>query len=340
MHKKLIIGLLALCMGSCVCSAKQYNLTFRGFQKLEKQQQLNTINSLQAIADYDNIRFSSQWPSEYFYNNGVYSFIYYINNDVDSLDMIRFDITTNSDECALTDKTPVFCVPKINPVSVSYIYNERLIVDYTPDFIASPNEKAVFEVIVKDNKYYGNKLITNTLNTEEKDVIHDCSLQAQGKAKICKTSDKDTNALLYTEHLLLKNPNGKPTPDNIVKYVKYDAQGNKTEEYVYSSGKHIFYNQKGEITQLCQINANKFRYFNKNLPDLYIDLDIVRDINDRVTEEIYKDRNQKVMRKYVAEYEHGNIKNIHVFDMFKKMDWYVEPTDEQTVTDNELKIRY
>ncbi len=146
--------------------------------------------------------------------------------------------------------------------------------------------------------------------------------------------------LLYTEHLILKDPEGKPVPENILKYVKYDTQGNKIEEYIYSLGKHIFYDEKGEVTELCQINPNKFRYFNKKLPDLYIDMDMERDTGDRVTEEIYKDRNQKVMRRYVAEYEHGNIKNIHVFDMFNKMDWFIEPIGLGSVAEPELQIRH
>jgi hypothetical protein len=82
---------MLLCAGSCAY-AQKYNTTFTGFQNLERKQQLIAINNLQAIADNDTIRFSSQWPSEYFSNDGVYSYVYLAKNDVDSLDIIKFDI--------------------------------------------------------------------------------------------------------------------------------------------------------------------------------------------------------------------------------------------------------
>jgi hypothetical protein len=341
MYKKLFITLMLLCAGSCAY-AQKYNTTFTGFQNLERKQQLIAINNLQAIADNDTIRFSSQWPSEYFSNDGVYSYVYLAKNDVDSLDIIKFDVDiSGSDSCGLAEKVPEFCVPKVSPIYLSYVYNERLIVHYTPNFIDNPEENAVFELVVKDGRYLGNKLITNTIIPKEKAENHDCSLIAPGKAKICKATDPETNTPLYTEHLILKDPEKPVTKDNVFKYVKYNNLGKKVEEYTYSNGKHVFYDDNGEIVQLYQVNAEKFRFFSKKMPDLYIDIDFVRDINDRVVEEIYKDRNQKVMRRYVAEYEHGDIKNIHVFDTFNKADWYVTPIGNQAlISSPSFPIRY
>ena len=342
MYKKLFITLMLLCTGSCAFAVQKYNTTFRGFQNLERKQQIIAINNLQAIADNDNVQFSTQWPSEYFSNDGVYSYVYLARNDVDSLDIIKFDVDiSGSDNCGLGEKIPEFCVPKVSPIYLSYVYNERLIVHYTPDFINTPEENAVFELIMRDGVYMGNKLITNTITPKEQGVNHDCSQIAPGKEKICKATDPETNTTLYTEQLLLKDPEKPVTKDNLFKYVKYNAIGKKIEEYTYSNGKHVFYDEDGDITQLYQVNAEKFRFFSKKLPDLYIDIDFVRDINDRVVEEIYKDRNQKVMRRYVAEYEHGDIKNIHVFDSFNKADWYINPIGSQDITSSPaFSIRY
>ena len=342
MYKKLFISLMLLCAGSCAIAAEKYNTTFRGFQNLERKQQIIAINNLQAIADNDNVQFSTQWPSEYFSNDGVYSYVYLAKNDVDSLDIIKFDVDISGiDECGLAEKTPEFCIPKVNPIFLSYVYNERLIVHYTPNFIENPEEKAVFELVLRDGKYLGNKLITNTIEPKNKDVNYDCSLTAAGKSKICKATDPETNATLYTEHLLLKDVEKPVSKDNVFKYVKYNAIGKKVEEYTYSNGKHVFYDDEGEISQLFQVNAEKFRYYNKKLPDLYIDIDFIRDINDRVVEEIYKDRNQKVMRRYVADYEHGEIKDIHVYDIFSKADWYIKPIGTQAyISSPTFSIRY
>ena len=340
MYKKFLITLMLLCAGSCCMAVQKYNATFKGFQNLEKVQQINAINNLQAIADNDNVRFSAQWPSEYFYNDGsISSFIYLAKNDADSLDIIKFDISGQK-ECGLAEATPDFCIPKITPTFLSYVYNERLIVHYTPNFIDEPEEKAVFELFVRDGNYVGSKLITNTIVPKEQETETECSFAAGTKSKICKTVKKDVNTMVYSEQLILKNPEKPASVDNIFKYVKNDATGRKVEEYTYSNGKHIFYDENGEISQLCQLNNDKFRYYNKKLPDLYIDMDLVRDINGRVIEEIYKDRNQKVMRRYVADYERGGIKNIHVFDTFNKADWYIKPIKEMEIVSPEFSIRY
>ena len=341
MYKKLLIALMMICSGSCAFGIQKYNSTFGGFQNLEKRQQIVAINNLQAIADNDNVRFSSQWPSEYFVNDGVYSYVYMARNDIDSLDLIKIDIDiSDSDECGLAEKTPDFCIPKINPVMLSYVYNERLIVHYTPNFIDSPRENAVFELVMRDGQYVGNKLITSTIESKTKAENYDCSLVAPGKSKICKATDPVTNTILYTEHLILRDAEKPVNKDNALKYIKYDGAGRKVEEYTYSNGKHVFYDETGEITQLYQVNAEKFRFYSKNLPDLYIDIDFIRDVNDRVVEEIYKDRNQKVMRRYVADYEHGDIKNIHVYDIFNKADWYVFPNNDRTAYTAPFSIRY
>lgn len=342
MYKKLFLAMMLLCAGASALGVQKYNTTFQGFQNLEKKQQIIAINNLQAIADNDSVKFSYQWPSEYFSNNGVYSFIYLAKNDVDSLDLIKFDIdSTYNNECSLAEKNPEFCIPKITPNLITYVYNERLIVHYTPDFIEYPDEKAVFEVVMRDNVYLGNKLISSTIVPKEKELKHDCNFAAVGKVKACRAIDPETNSVIYTQQLVLRDSAKPATLDNILKYVKYDTIGKKMEEYIYSNGKHIFYDDNGQITQFYQVNAEKFRYYNKKLPDLYIDIDFIRDVNDRVVEERYKDRNGKVVRKYVADYQHGEIKNIHVFDIFNQLDWYVEPVAKlEMLSTPSFSIRY
>lgn len=47
----------------------------------------------------------------------------------------------------------------MQPDIINYIYNERLIVNDTPNFISQPNEHAISEVLIKDGKYFDTKNI-------------------------------------------------------------------------------------------------------------------------------------------------------------------------------------
>lgn len=340
MYKKLILGLIMLCAGSCVFAIEQYNLTFKGFQNLEKKQQLAVINNLQAIADNDDVEFSKSWPSSYFVNGGVSSYVYMAKNGTDSFDIIKFDMVKPQDNCSLREKTPDFCIPTLIPNLTSYVYNERLIVDYTPDFINDSSENVVFEVVMRDGKYIGDKVIRNNIQPKDNDIFKNCNLESAGDAKICKAFDQKTDKVVYTEHLILKDPKGLATPENAFKYIKYDIDGKKMEEYSYASGKHVYYDEKGNITQLIQWKDDKFKYFNVKLPDLYLDVDLIRDANGRVIEELYNDRNRNVMRRYVGEFAHGNVAKIHVYDVFHKADWIVEPTRKQSLSSPDFSIRY
>ncbi len=338
MYKKLIIGSLAAFIGCSIVYAEQ-SMIFKGFQNLEKKQQLNVINEIQAVADNDDVEFSKAWPSEFFYNDGGQSYIYMTKNDGNSFDIIKFSFETKQDECHLDDATPEFCVPKMNPTLTSYTYGDRLIVHNTPDFVSFPKEKEIYEILVKDNKYFDNRVIKSTITPKEIDIYKSCTLEKTGNAKVCKAYDKNTRELVYTEHLILKDLLQPISYENALKYVKYNAETKKVEEYVYSTGKHTYYDEKGEIVEICQWNGNRFRYFNQKLPDLYIDLEITRDANGRAVEEVYRDRNQKAIRRYTADYEYGRISKIHVYDLYNGADWEIIPIAKQAISLPDFVIR-
>ena len=339
MYKKLFIGLFVAFVGCSVVCAEQ-NLMFKGFQNIEQKQQLDVINKIQAIADNDDAEFTKAWPSDYFYNDGGDSYVYLAKNDGNSFDIIKFYFEPQHDECLIEEENSDFCVPKMTPSITSYSYGDRLIVNNTPNFVSYPKEKEIYEVIVKDNKFIDTRIIKSNVTPKENNIKKECKLEKNGNAKVCKALDADTNELLYSEHLILKDFRAPLSYDNVLKYVKYDADTNKIEEYVYSTGKHTAYNQKGEIIELYQWNGNKFKYYNQKLPDLYIDLDIVRDANGRPVEEIYKDRNQKAIRRYTADYEYGKISKIHVYDLFNKADWEIIPISTQPISLQSFEIRH
>lgn len=338
MYKKLIIGLFIAIAGCSIVSAEQ-NLFFKGFQNLEQKQQLNTINKIQAVADNDEIVFTKAWPSDYFYNDGGSSYIYLAKNDGNSFDIIRFYFEAKNDECRLDEATPEFCVPKMAPIMTSYIYTNRLIVDNTPDFVSYPREKEIFEIIVKDNKYFDSKIINSNITPKNNDIIKECTIEQSPNAKVCKAYNNSRD-LLYTEHLILKDLKAPISEANALKYVKYNGETKKMEEYIYSTGKHTVYDENGEIIELCQWNGNRFRYYNQKLPDLYIDLNIIKDANGRPVEEIYSDRNQKAIRRYTAEYEYGKISKIHVYDLYNNADWEIIPISIQPISIQNFTIRH
>lgn len=326
MYKKILSSLLFLVVGTSVYASTQYNGTFKGFQNIERFMEITPINKLQAIADNDGVEFSRFWPREFFMQDGKLAFFYLLKNEQNSLDIIKFDISLNIDDCLDYDNEMDCCIPKIFPNITSYVYNERLIVNEIPDFINFPKENVVSELVIKDNKYIGENRLQDNVSPKLRNTKTTCKTDNTLNTKSCKTTN-NLNEVVYEENLVLKNPKEKLTPDNIYKYIKTDASGKKLEEYEYTNGKHTIYDKNGEIQQLFQINNDKFRYYNKKLPDLYIDLDLVRDINGRVIEEIYRDRNKKIVRKYQADYEHGDIKTIHVFDMYTQKDWYIKPIE-------------
>ena len=339
MYKKLLIGLLVAVAGCSIVYAEQ-SLVFKGFQNLEQKQQLDVINKIQAVADNDDVEFSKVWPSDFFYNDGGDSYIYLAKNDGNSFDIIRFYFEPRHDACEIEESNSDFCIPKMTPILTTYSYNDRLIVNNTPDFVKYPKEKEIYEVLVKDNKYFDSKIIKSNVTPKGNDVIKECSIIEKGNAKVCKALDKETNELVYSEHLILKDLNAPLSLDNVLKYVKYDNNTNKIEEYVYSTGKHTSYNEKGELVELYQWNGNQFRYYNQKLPDLYIDLEIIKDASGRPVEEIYRDRNKKAIRRYTADYEYGRISKIHVYDLYNNADWEIVPISTQPISIQDFEIRH
>ena len=322
MFKKFTVAVIAIIAGSCVFAQNNYNQTFVGFNNIIKKQNLDVINHIQSIAENADVKFTKLWPNEYFIDNTASSYIYYAKNDAESLDIIKFDVFTQK-SCDVSNFWE--CVPKIIPNIASYRYNERLIADYTPNFIDKPEEHTTVEIIEKENKYLGTIKISSNVNNDTENTEKSCTKPESSVARICTARDENTGSILYTEELLLKNPKLGANFDNFLKYIKYDVYGKKLEEYNYSHGKHTIYNQKGEIKEQLQWNEDKFVYMNSKLPDLYIDLTIIRDSNGRPIEEIYSDRNKKAVRKYKAEYYDNKITKIYVYDLFNGINYEVKP---------------
>jgi len=340
MYKKIIIGLCIACFGTAVFAVEKYNETVAGFDNLVSKQKLNIINKIQATAENDNVVFSKRWPKQAFNNEGIKSYIYVTDNGEDSLDIIKFDFKDNEEECFGSDN-PNFCIPNVIPNIVSFAYNERMIKEYTPDFINTPDEKTVSEVLMKNGEYFDTKLIRNTIKPVEESIQRTCVFdELTGVLTNCTIQDIDSEAVLYTEKVILKNPKEPISAENLVKYMKFDADGNKIEEYIYSSGKHIFYNKKGEVIELCQLNEDKFKYFNNKLPDLYIDVDFIKDDNGRVVEEKSYDRNHKIVRRYTAEYLGDSLYKIHVYDLFNGANWEMLPSGVKTTPSPAFSIRH
>ncbi len=345
MYKKLLITILSTLTITGSAYATTYNkTTFKGFQNLENLQKLNVINKLQAIADNDGVGFTNDWPQDAFEENNYLSYIYLLKNEPSSLDIIKFDIPKpiDTNNC-YTKENPEFCIQRIYPNTTSYIYNERLIINKTPDFINKPNEQEISEILVKDNKYFDTKPIKfiKNDNSSEEETYRDCSFDDFGYLSSCRTLNKNTDDLLYTEELIRKDETAEAYDDftdNLYKYVKYDSDGDKVEEYFYANNKHLYYNKKGEIIEFIQYTPKKFKYYNTKLPDLYIDLEITKDEFGRSTEEKLFDKNHKVIRKYTADYDNEEISEIHVDDILNGEEWSILPIKNKN-TKNELTIR-
>lgn len=345
MFRNLFLSFCILFSGSCAFSYENpADYTFKGFQNIAIRQQLNIINKLQAIADNDGVVFSKLWPKESFDNNKVDSFIYLAKNDTDSLDIIKFDYPkSKSDEECYTKDNPEFCIEKIKPNMVSYIYNERLIVNNTPDFINAPNEHEIYEVLLKDRQFFDKKPIKLVKENEPEPIYRKCEFDEFDYLISCQTLKIESDEVLYTEELLRKEPLTSQNDnlfDKVYKYVKYASNNKKIEEYIYSNNKHIFYDENGNISELYQWNKNKFKYMNKKLPDLFIDVDIVTDDSGREIEELHYDNNHKLIRKYSAEYENNKISKIHVEDILNDAAWDIIPIEVKDLKAQAFLIRY
>lgn len=333
MYKKILAGLSIVLAGSVAFAADNYNVTFKGFQNIENFQKLNVVNNIQAVADNDGVEFSKLWPSEYFKPTTMKSFIYLAKNELDSLEFVRFNYPEKPQNC-FTKDNPNFCIQKVQPDIINYIYNERLIVNDTPNFISQPNEHAISEVLIKDGKYFDTKNIKMVTPSEEEQVniLKDCKFDEFGYLMSCQTFNSDTEDLLYTEELVRKSAVtsfDENINDKVLKYIKYDSNDNKIEEYYYSNGKHYIYNDKGEIVELFQITPDKFKYQNKKLPDLYIDVEFTYDDNGREIQELHYDENHVLIRKYTAEYDNDQLSKIHVEDCLNMASWDILPIKKE-----------
>lgn len=345
MYKKLLI-ILGLCFigNAGFCSGKYADSSYlvKGFQNLESVQQLSIINRLSAIADNDGVVFSKFWPEEYFSKKNELSYIYLVKNEKYITDIIKFDYPLIDNANCRTKDNPEFCIPKFQPRMESYIYNERLLAENTPDFISKPKQKEVLEVLLKDGKYFDTMKIKSIDEDNQPEIYRECDFE-QGFLTGCRTYDKTTEDLLFSEEIVLKEPlqEGEANPlDKALRYVKYDSNGNKIEEYVFSNAKHSFYDDKGNLIALEQFNDSKIKYMNKKYPDLYIDVEFKKDDMGRVIEESHYDKNHKLMRKYCADYEGNKIANIHVEDLLNFASWDIKPINISLIRDQLFAIRF
>lgn len=345
MYKKILIILGLLLIGNnAFCAGKYADSSYlvKGFQNLESVQKLDVINRLSAIADNDGIVFSKFWPEEYFTKKNELSYIYLVKNEKSVTDIIKFDYPLVNKENCRTKENPEFCIPTIKPRMESYIYNERLLAENTPDFLSKPQQKEMLEVLLKDGKYFDTMNLKSIEDDNQPEIYRECDFD-KGFLTGCRTYDKNSEDLLYSEEIVLKEPlqEGEVNPlDKALKYVKYDADGNKIEEYVFSNGKHTFYDTNGNLVALEQFNDSKFKYMNKKYPNLYIDVEFKKDDAGRVTEESHYDINHKLMRKYSAYYDGDKIVNIHVDDLLNFASWDIKPISVSLIKDQLFAIRF
>lgn len=343
MYKKLFLALCLISINNTAISteADYSSVLVKGFQNFESIHQLDVVNRLSAIADNDGVVFSKLWPREYFNNDGGFSYIYLVKNEDSVLDLIKFDVPVNLDGC-MTKDNPEFCIPKFKPNMESFVYKERFIVESTPDFISKPQQQEILEVLVKDSKYF-DTLKIKPIKVEETDEIYrKCDFEFDF-LKSCQTLKKDTEELLSSEEIIMKEAltGSEDAPlDKALKYVKYDSEGNKLEEYVFSNGKHTFYDKKGKVIALEQFNDSKFKYMNSNLPDLYIDVEFKKDDAGRLIEESHYDSNHKLVRRYTAIYSGRNISKIQVEDPLNFATWEIVPIRISNIKEQAFAIRY
>lgn len=337
MYKKIaiLLSLLVVSGNGCFANNSDNSLLVKGFQNLTSIQKINVINQLSAIADNDDVVFSKIWPKEYFKQSDINSYIYLTKNDTNSLDIIKFDVPKISENC-MTKENPEFCIQKVIPTMETFIYDERLRVENVPNFLTNKNgQKEILEVLLKDSKLFDTMKIKSLPKSNDNEISRDCEFENDLMTK-CQTFEKDTTNLISTEELILK-----PTQDKgnqPLKYVKYNAEGQKVEEYVFSTNKHTFYDENGNITEQEQVNDSVFKYSNK---DLFIDVEFLKDENGQILEEKHYDRNHKLMRKYSATYdENGLISKIHVVDVPNFAQWDIIPIRVSKVKEPNFAIRY
>lgn len=340
MYKKIFALVLNIFMLAGLCNAAEVKSTdtIKGVTQLEKKMSLTFINKLQATADNDGITFASQWPDEYFDSSNKYSYMYVVaNNENDTLELVMFNISQTKDNCFKGD-SPNFCIPTISPSIEKYSYKNRFLAEITPDFIENRNNFQKSEILTKDGKYFDTKNLTLLKKAPETETYTECSYDKNGNVEKCQTFNKESDELVYTEKLDRK-PN-LPEVENIYRYIKYSADENKMEEYYYSNGKHIFYDKDGEVKRFIQYNNDKFKFYDTELPDLYIETVFVRDDKGRVVEEQIYDRNHRVVRNYQASYKEDNtIDNIVVKDSMNNAEWTILPIGINDIVNLPFKIR-
>ncbi len=341
MNKKIFATVLLsglIFAGLCNAAEVKTQNTIKGITQLEKKMSLNFINKLQATADNDGISFASQWPEEYFDNSDKNSYLYVIpNNENDTLELVMFNIAKTGSDC-FKGESPDFCIPAVSPTIEKYSYKNRFIAEITPDFIDNRNDFTKSEILTKDGKYFDTKNIIKLKATPNANTYKTCTFDKNDKVEKCQTFNKETNELVYTEKLDRK-PN-LPETENIYRYIKYSADGNKMEEFYYSNGRHIIYDKNGEIKRFAQYNKDKFKFYDTELPDLYIETVFVRDDKDRVIEEQNYDRNHRIVRHYQASYKDDNtIDNIVVKDSMNSAEWTILPIGINDIVNLPFKIR-
>ena len=342
MYKKIFLTLFSLAV-SCVAMAATDDNTniVKGFKNLESIQNLSVINKLSAIADNDNIVFSKIWPSEYFSQESKPSYVYFADNENRTMDIIRFEYSPAENDCYTKDN-PKFCLPVVKPIKEHYIFNERLIVERIPNFIDNPKQKEVFEVLMKDNKYFDTMRVKSIKNSEQDDVYRKCNFE-KDFLKSCQTYDNNTDELLFSEEIILKvelNGDEINPLNKALKYIKFDADGQKMEEYFYSNGKHVYYDKDENISIVEQFNDSKFKYHNVAAPDLYIDVEFTKNEDGQILAESHFDSNHRLIRQYGALHDAGEISRIKVKDIIHSVEWDIIPLSSSHMIDRLFAIRY
>lgn len=337
MSKKIIAILLNIFLCAELCQAAESKFeTINGINQLEKKMNIEFINKLQATADNDGISFSANWPNEYFETNKKQAYLYIAQNGINTLELIMFNINRNNENC-FTGENPSFCIPEISPEIEKYSYQNRLTKEWIPNFIDNENNIAKSEILTKDGKYFDTKNITLLKQPTPDNIYKSCTYDNDGFVEECKTYTKRHDELKYIEKL-----DRKPNISNnhIYHYIKTTPEGNKIEEYYYSSGKHIKYSQNGKIEKFCQLNNDKFKFYDKNIPDLYLETYFIRDENGNVTEERIYDRNHRLVRNYNATYKDDEtISTIAVNDFINNAKWTIRPIGIDDIVYIPFRIR-
>lgn len=338
MCKKLLQILIAFfVIGTTNCCLASESL-INGILQLEDKMSLNIVNKLQTIADNDNVSFSNDWPSEFFNDGFDKSFFYIVKNDFNSLELVRFAYSKEDVNC-FTGENPSFCIPKISPIINKYSYNKnRYFVENIPDFVNAPTNVEQLEVLVKNGKFFDNKYF-KTLSDNDGETYKSCNFDADGLVTDCMTYDKSDDSLLSVE--TLERRFNKSGLDSIYKYVKTSADGEKLEDYYYSTGVHNIYDKDGNIETFSKITDNEFCYYTNTLPDLYIDTIFKKDADGKITKEMLYDRNHKLYREYSAKYDENNdISAIKVNDYVNGVDWSIAPISVKETANLPFKIRF